>query len=238
MCVCCCFSLAQLFCDPMNCSSPGSSVHEILQTRILEWFAMLPSRGFSWPENRICVSYVSCCKYNVSVLWIAACVWQILLFCFLEFSGIWRNIFDLSLVDSVDVWFADAKLMDIEPIDMGGWLFLVITTTGKKFTILILCLLMFKLMYYTNPEGPQDFSLSGIKSISFSGIQRDYDVTKTQVRKLLQQNIGSAVENKKLNSRDILEVNLPILEDWKWFRYGRWMNNIWGKKEKYLKLED
>ena len=68
-------------------------------------------------------------------------------------------------------------------------------------------------MYYTNPEGPQDFSLSGINSILFSGIQRDYDVTKTEVRKLLQQNVGSAVENKELNSRDILEVNLPILED-------------------------
>lgn len=102
--------------------------------------------------------------------------------------------------------------MDIEPADMGGLLFLVITTTGKEFTILILCLLIFKLTYYANPEGPQDFSLSGIKSISFSGIQRDY-VTKTQVRKLLKQNVGSAVENKKLNSRDVLEVNLPILMD-------------------------
>lgn len=68
-------------------------------------------------------------------------------------------------------------------------------------------------MYYTNPEGPQDFSLSGIKSILFSGIQRDYDVTRTEVRKLLKENVDSAVENKELNSRDILEVNLPILED-------------------------
>ena len=25
------------FCDPMNCSLPGSSVHEILQARMLEW---------------------------------------------------------------------------------------------------------------------------------------------------------------------------------------------------------
>ena len=24
-------------CDPMDCSLPGSSVHEILQARILEW---------------------------------------------------------------------------------------------------------------------------------------------------------------------------------------------------------
>ena len=27
-------------CDPMNCSPPGSSVHGILQARILEWVAI------------------------------------------------------------------------------------------------------------------------------------------------------------------------------------------------------
>ena len=27
-------------CDPMDCSPPGSSVHEILQARILEWVAI------------------------------------------------------------------------------------------------------------------------------------------------------------------------------------------------------
>ena len=31
-------------CDPMDCSPPGSSVHEILQARILEWVAMPSSR--------------------------------------------------------------------------------------------------------------------------------------------------------------------------------------------------
>ena len=31
-------------CDPMDCSPPGSSVHGILRSRILEWVAM-PSRG-------------------------------------------------------------------------------------------------------------------------------------------------------------------------------------------------
>ena len=32
-------------CDPMNCSLPGSSVHSILQARLLEWVAMPSSRG-------------------------------------------------------------------------------------------------------------------------------------------------------------------------------------------------
>ena len=30
-------SCNRLFCDPMDCSPPGSSVHEIFQVRILEW---------------------------------------------------------------------------------------------------------------------------------------------------------------------------------------------------------
>ena len=34
-------------CDPMDCRLPGSSVHGILQTRILEWAAIPFSRGSS-----------------------------------------------------------------------------------------------------------------------------------------------------------------------------------------------
>ena len=45
---------------PMNCSPPGSSVHEILQAKVLEWAAIFSSRGYSQPRNRTRVSYVSC----------------------------------------------------------------------------------------------------------------------------------------------------------------------------------
>ena len=34
-------------CDPMDYSLPGSSVHGILQARLLEWVAILFSRGYS-----------------------------------------------------------------------------------------------------------------------------------------------------------------------------------------------
>ena len=34
-------------CNPMDCSPPGSSVHGILQARILEWVAISFSRGYS-----------------------------------------------------------------------------------------------------------------------------------------------------------------------------------------------
>ena len=38
-------------CDPMNCSLPGSSVHGILQARILEWVAVPFSKESSQPKS-------------------------------------------------------------------------------------------------------------------------------------------------------------------------------------------
>ena len=46
-------------CDPMDFSVPGSSVHGILQTRILEWVAISFSRGSSWPRDWIRVSSIA-----------------------------------------------------------------------------------------------------------------------------------------------------------------------------------
>ena len=41
MCVCAkLFQLCVTLCDSMDCSPPGSSVHGILQARILEWVAI------------------------------------------------------------------------------------------------------------------------------------------------------------------------------------------------------
>ena len=37
-------------CSSIDCSPPGFSVHGILQARILEWVAMLSSRGSSLPQ--------------------------------------------------------------------------------------------------------------------------------------------------------------------------------------------
>ena len=50
VCVCVCSQLLQsclTLCEPMDCSPPGSSVHGILQARILEWIAMSSSRYLS-----------------------------------------------------------------------------------------------------------------------------------------------------------------------------------------------
>ena len=43
-CVCLVTQLCLTLCDPMDCSSPGSSVHGILQERIWKWVA-IPSPG-------------------------------------------------------------------------------------------------------------------------------------------------------------------------------------------------
>ena len=42
-------SRVRLFCDPMDCSLPGPSIHGILQARVLAWFASSLSRGSSDP---------------------------------------------------------------------------------------------------------------------------------------------------------------------------------------------
>ena len=52
--------LCLTLCNPLDCSPPGSSIHGILQTRILEWGAMPSSRGSSQPRDWTLVSYVSC----------------------------------------------------------------------------------------------------------------------------------------------------------------------------------
>ena len=57
--VCVSHSVVSDFCNPMNCSPPGSSVHESLQSRILEWVAISFSRGSSWPRDRTQVSYMA-----------------------------------------------------------------------------------------------------------------------------------------------------------------------------------
>ena len=45
-------------CDPMDYSPPGSSVHGILQARVLEWVAISSSRGSSPPRDRTCISCI------------------------------------------------------------------------------------------------------------------------------------------------------------------------------------
>ena len=50
----------------MDCSSPASSVHEILQARILEWVAIPFSKGSFWPRDWTWVSCIAIRFFAVS----------------------------------------------------------------------------------------------------------------------------------------------------------------------------
>ena len=52
--------------DPVACSPPGSSVHGILQTRILEWVTIPLPRGSSWLRDW---TPVSCLAGRLSTIW-------------------------------------------------------------------------------------------------------------------------------------------------------------------------
>ena len=53
--VCSVTKLCLIYCNPMDCSLPGSSVHGIFQARILEWVAISFSRESSWSKDWTCI---------------------------------------------------------------------------------------------------------------------------------------------------------------------------------------
>ena len=59
------FSHVLLFVTPMDCSLPGSSVHGIIQVRILEWVAISFSRKSFWPRDQT----VSCIASRFFTVW-------------------------------------------------------------------------------------------------------------------------------------------------------------------------
>ena len=46
--------------DPLDCSSPGSSIHRVFQARILEWVFIFSSRGSSRTKDQIAGSFFTC----------------------------------------------------------------------------------------------------------------------------------------------------------------------------------
>ena len=56
-------------CYPLDCSPPGSSVHGILQPRILKWVAIPFSRGSSQPRERTQVPCIAGGFFTTSATW-------------------------------------------------------------------------------------------------------------------------------------------------------------------------
>ena len=59
-------SVVSTLCDPVDCRLPGSSVHGILQERILKWIAVSFSRGSSQPRDQ---TTISCLAGGFSYHW-------------------------------------------------------------------------------------------------------------------------------------------------------------------------
>ena len=60
-------------CSPVDCSLPGSSVHGILQARILQWVAISFSRGSSRLRDQ---TQVSCIVGGCFTIWATRLVWM------------------------------------------------------------------------------------------------------------------------------------------------------------------
>ena len=57
------------FCDPMDCSPPGSSLHGLIVAGILERVAMSSSRGSSQPRDWTHISCGSCIGRRILYRW-------------------------------------------------------------------------------------------------------------------------------------------------------------------------
>ena len=68
LCVCV-TQLCPTLCNPLDCSPPGSSVHEILQARILEWVAIPFSTGSSQPRHQTRVSHFAVRFFTIWATW-------------------------------------------------------------------------------------------------------------------------------------------------------------------------
>ena len=64
--------LCPTLCDPIDCSPPVSSVHGILQARILERVAIPFSRGSFWPRDQ---THVSCVTGRFFTIWATREAW-------------------------------------------------------------------------------------------------------------------------------------------------------------------
>ena len=56
-------------CNPMDYSTLGSSVHRIVQARILQWVAIPFPRGSSWPRDQAQVYCISCIGRRILYHW-------------------------------------------------------------------------------------------------------------------------------------------------------------------------
>ena len=72
-CVCSVAQSCVTFCDPIDCSPPGSSVHGISQARVLEWIAISYSKGLNphllhWQVDSLPLHHLGSPMYTLHLL--------------------------------------------------------------------------------------------------------------------------------------------------------------------------
>ena len=95
-----CLEVAQscpALCDPVDCNLPDSSIHGILQARILEWVAISFSRGSSQPRDWTRVSRLAGRCFN---LWATRETLQ----CTLGCMDLFELYFSLNICLEVWMW--------------------------------------------------------------------------------------------------------------------------------------
>ena len=115
--------LCPTLCDPMGCSPPGSSVHGILQARILEWVAMPFSRESSRPRYQ---TFVSCIAGRFCTIWatneaLKSVIWPCIcpvLFIYNTLFSIWQKLIILWLLHTC--MKNEFRYSDEQKVFLGG----------------------------------------------------------------------------------------------------------------------
>ena len=126
MCVCAkSLSRVQLW-DPLDCSSPGSSVHGILQARILEWVAISSPRGRDLPDPGI--EPASLVSPALQAVLYSLSPWGSLSWKYLEYE------FALHVFFKTKGWkWTNSIFLLLKPnSQVGSWLFCVILSKERK----------------------------------------------------------------------------------------------------------
>ena len=111
--------------DPMDCSPPGSSVHGILQARMLEWVAISFSRGSSQSRDQTQVSCIAGRHFTLWTTFSTYLIWSTLYFKADNFYGL-------------TYYFLNCKWWKLQVVETGSictlniWL-LFILLTGPRF---------------------------------------------------------------------------------------------------------
>ena len=107
-----CVIVAQLcliLCDPMDCSLLGSSVHGILQARVLEWIDISFSRGSSRTKDRNQLSYIAVRLFTIWATREAPCTLLTLFSTFGWYVPVFLSkfiwMFSLTCLSSTKFWW-------------------------------------------------------------------------------------------------------------------------------------